>query len=137
MEESIRRPFLILFRRGENIPITTILYRVQLTLLRNCCLFFTQPAPNLPGKMRGPVAFPAHPRNPPMSMCWGGRGRKDHALQCGRGLWVWLCNLFLAMLLIHSGTLGDSFNLSLSQIQTSTSSYYNIWLHYGIVERLN
>lgn len=89
---------------------------------------------------RGPATSPAQPsghRNPPVSVSWGGRGGKECGLRWRRGLWVWLCSLFLAMLLIRSGTLGDSFNLSLSQIQTSTSSYYNIWLHYGIVERLN
>lgn len=89
---------------------------------------------------RGPAASPAQlggHKNPPMSLCQGGRGGKECGLRWRRGLRVWLCSLFLAMLLIRSGTLGDSFNLSLSQIQTSTSSYYNIWLHYGIVERLN
>lgn len=89
---------------------------------------------------RCPAASPAQPgghKKPPVSVCRRGRGGKEHGLRWGRGLRVWLCSLSLAMLLIHSGTLGDSFNLSLSQIQTSTSSYYNIWLHYGIVERPN
>jgi len=125
---------------GKDVRITTVLCRVQLTLLRNRCLFFTQTAPNLPGKLRKVHGIPSGAQ----------RAQKHthlHVLGWERMEGAWLavreratglaCSCFLAKLLIRSGTLGDSFNLSLSQIQTSTSSYYNIWLHYGIVERLN
>lgn len=129
-----RETFSPLVFGGKDIPITTFLYRVRQSLLRNHWLCFVWTAPTLPGSWE--VQW--HPRRAqtPTRVRVSGWERREVAWLAVRER-VWLCSLFLAMLLIRSGTLGDSFNLSLSQIQTSTSSYYNIWLRYGIVERLN
>lgn len=129
--KSTARPFLILFLGGgcshHHLPFQGAANPAEQSLLAShtdC----SQAAWEAEGNPEAPSAQPSGHRNPPMS----GWERREAARLAGR-----LCSLFLAMLLIRSGTLGDSFNLSLSQIQTSTSSYYNIWLHYGIVERLN
>lgn len=72
---------------GEDIPITTFLSRVQLTLLRNRCLFFTQSAPSLPGKLgeiqqhpqHSPVGTETHP-----CLCLG-VGEEGRSVACGGG----------------------------------------------------
>lgn len=131
MQESTARPFLILFLGGgrshHHLPFQGAAKPAEQSLLvsHTDCSQAPREAEGIPEALS---AQPSGCRNPPVS----GWERREAAWLAGR-----LCSLFLAMLLIRSGTLGDSFNLSLSQIQTSTSSYYNIWLHYGIVERLN
>lgn len=77
---------------GEDVPVTTFPFRVQLTLLSNPCLFLTQIAPRLPGKQR---KFQRHPQHSPVGTethpCQGGKGGKQHGLQGGFAASSWRC----------------------------------------------